>query len=192
MDIKLTYDETGNHIRFEQAVEKLGDRKRAHDAFRRGINHTGDKAKTRVIRALAKQMGLTQRKLKDSGAISTHRANFDNLEYTIKASGREIPLKEFGAKQFRYGVRAKAWGSSRQYRGAFIFAGNFRSGKFVGGGHVFKRVGKASKPIEKLYGPSIPKEMVKDQSQQAFADVALEVGPRIEHEVSRLTGGVVG
>lgn len=34
MDIKLSYDKAGNHIRSEQAVEKLGDRKKAHDAFR--------------------------------------------------------------------------------------------------------------------------------------------------------------
>ncbi|EYD71797.1 hypothetical protein [Limimaricola hongkongensis] len=207
MDIKLTYDETGNHIRFEQAVEKLGDRKKAHDAFRRGINHTGDKAWTKVRRSLAKQMGLSLRDLDRHGKLRRYRANYgqsksepdqSGLEYRITSTGRAIPLKYFKAKQFKGGVKASPWGNRRLYPGLFINAGTYKSGKFVGGGHVFRNSGAFSQRsgrenLPKMgYGPAARQEMVKDQSRQAFADVALELGPRIEHEVLRLTDGVVG
>jgi hypothetical protein len=180
-----------NAVRFQDAVAQVGDTKKAHNAFRRAINHTGAKAKTQVVRSLAKQMGLPQRKVREG--LSFRRANFERLEYTITGQGRAMSLKEFGAKQFGYGVRAKPWGRSQRFAGAFIFAGTPSSGQPVAGGHVFKRTdGWHSTPIEKLYGPSIPKEMVKDASAAAFERTAGDLGARVGHELRRLTGGVVG
>lgn len=180
-----------NTVRFQDGVARVGDTKKAHDAFRRAINHTGSKSKTQVVRALAKQMGVNQALVRKGLAV--RRANFDKLEYTITASGRELSLKEFGAKQFGYGARAKPWGNSRRFEGAFIFAGTPGSGQPVAGGHVFKRTdGSASTPIEKLYGPSVPKEMIKDASADAFTRIADDLPGRIEHEFRRLTDGVVG
>lgn len=180
-----------NAVRFQEAVGQVGDTVTAHKAFRRAINHTGDKARTKVRRSLAKQMGLTQKRLRQLDALHTRRANFGALEYTITGSGKAISLKEFGARQFRYGVRARPWGQSRRFEGTFIFAGNPRSGKFVAGGHVFKRTSGASLPIEKLWGPSVPRELVQAASLQAFEDTARYLGPRIVHELRKLTDGTV-
>lgn len=180
-----------NHIRWEDAVEALGS-KNAHNAFRRGINHTGDKARTQVRRALAEQTGLKQRDLKKYGAFDSERANYRRLSYTITSKGSAVPLKVFGAKQFSWGVTAKPWGVSRRFKGTFIFAGTPTSGKFVGGGHVFHRRTSASLPIERMFGPSVPTEMVQGASKKAFQDAALDLGPRIVHEVKVLTKGVVG
>lgn len=179
-----------NHIRFGDAVAILGEGK-ARTAFRRGLNRVGNTARTKTIRALAKQVGLPQNKVRSFGAIRTRRANAARLEYSIEATGRAIPLKEFSARQFGYGVRAKPWGTSRRFESAFIFAGSPGSGQFVSNGDVFIRTSSASYPIRKLFGPSIPEEIVKDQSAEAFEDAALDLGPRIAHEVRVITKGIV-
>ncbi|WP_421998192.1 hypothetical protein [Roseovarius confluentis] len=187
-----------NIMRFQDAVSVLGDTNTAHKAFRRAINHTGDKARTLVRRALSEQMGLTQKRLRALNALSVRRANFGALEYTITGSGKELSLKEFGAKQFKFGVRAKPWGQIQRFKGAFIFAGHRKSGKPVGGGHVFVRTGGINRnsgrnnAIRKMWGPSVPKEMIRRASLEAFENTAKDLGPRIRHEMSQITDGVVG
>lgn len=180
-----------NHIRFRDAVAMIGEG-RARQAFARGVNRTGDKGRTKTIRALASQIGLTQAKVKSFGAIRTIRARPSaDIEYRIESTGAKIPLKEFSARQFGYGVRAKPWGKSQKFESAFIFAGHPGSGKPVSKGDVFVRTSGSSYPIRKLFGPSVPEEMVKDQSAEAFQDSALDLGPRIAHEVRVITKGIV-
>ena len=187
-----------NAVRFQDGVARVGDAKKAHHAFRRAINHTGSKARTQVFRALAKQVGLSQRDLKRHGRLRVRRANFDALEYTITSKGRAVPLKYFRAKQFKGGVKASPWGERRFFKGLFINAGTYASGIPVGGGHVFRNSGMLAKRsgrenLPKMgYGPMIPRELIKEESARAFEDAAQQLGPRVEHEFRRLTDGVVG
>lgn len=188
---------TGDGIaRFEDAVVLLGSRKRAYKAYGRALKHTGAKGFTQVKRALAPQVGLTQKRTVELGNLSFVRADLKSqngrtLEVKVKASGNAISLKEFGARQFGYGVRAKAWGVSRRYPSAFIFAGTPGSGNPVMGGHVFKRTTSNSTPIERLWGPAIPKEMVKGASADAWQARAQDLGPRLRHEINVMTRGIV-
>ena len=71
-----------------------------------------------------------------------------------------MSLKEFGARQTAKGVSAAPWGKRRVFPHAFIAP--------TLGGHVFIREGRSRLPIRKLWGPAIPREMVKDQSKEAF------------------------
>ncbi len=125
------------------------------------------------------------------GAIKIYRASARDLSYKIESSGRSLPLREFNARQFSWGVRASPWGKSQRFKGTFINRGTFRSGISIRGGMVFNRVTTASKPLEMLYGPSIPEEMVKGDTAQAFERVSEALPARLLHEVRRLTGGVV-
>jgi hypothetical protein len=50
------------------------------------------------------------------------------------------------------------------------------------GGGVFKRTGKARFPIEQLWGPSVPKEMLRDEAYAAWTDQH----PRVLTEAARL------
>jgi predicted glycosyl hydrolase (DUF1957 family) len=96
-------------------------------------------------------------------------------------------LREFGARQFSWGVRARVWGETQRYDGMFIYAGTFRSGQEIASGHVFQRVTTRSLPIAKQYGPSVPTEMVRNASAQEFNRTVDEMLPaRIRHELSRL------
>ena len=55
------------------------------------------------------------------------------------------------------------------------------------GGQVFVREGKGRLPIRKLWGPSLPKELVRDTVPAAFKEVAKEeFAGRVLHEVNRL------
>lgn len=176
--------------RFSRAVSALSD-KQAQTAYRRAINRVGKQAQTATIRALAPQVGLTQAAVRKHGGIKPKPARSGNLQYEINSQGGYLPLHLFAARQFGYGVRAKPWGTSRRFAGAFIFAGSPNSGKFVGGGAVFRRLTTASRPIEMMFGPAVPKEMVTGNSAEAFINAAGALPDRIAHEVRAITKGVV-
>jgi hypothetical protein len=163
----------------------------AHDAYRRALNKVGDKARTLVKRELSAQTGLSQKDVVKYGAYRVVRANYGSLAYRIVSTGSEVPLRAFRAVQGPKGVRASPWGERQLFESAFIYAGRWNSGKPVGGGHVYKRIGAESLPIEKLYGPSVPKEMVKGATLAAWQSVAAELPARVAHEVTQLTNGVV-
>ena len=82
------------------------------------------------------------------------------MSTVTSGTGRHLPLSFFGAKQFSYGVRAKIWGRAQTFRSAFVV-------KRYGGG-VFKRTGKARFPIEQLWGPAVPVEMMRDEAFAAW------------------------
>lgn len=55
------------------------------------------------------------------------------------------------------------------------------------GGRVFIRTSKNRFPIEMLFGPSIPEELVKGESERVFRETVADMLPRrVAHELSRL------
>lgn len=185
--------------RFADAVARIGSRN-ARRAYVLALNHTGRKVQTAVIRALAKQVGLPSGRLRDLGRIRSTSAEHSSAgepAFIIRSTGRHLPLGEFRPSQFSYGVRANPWGRAQRFEGAFIFAGNRGSGQRMPSGNVFynsRRFNPASGRSNlalPMWGPAIPKEMVKDESAAAFERVSGDLGDRVRHEVRRLTGGVV-
>ncbi|WP_162901257.1 hypothetical protein [Breoghania sp. L-A4] len=169
--------------RLTAAAKNLEPGKARH-AFRRGINKAGDKTYTATKRTVAKQVGLSQKQTEAKGGLRRVRANYSALEYLIISRGGHISLKEFKARQIAKGVSAAPWGIRRVFASTF----GLSAGKL--GGHVFKRAGAARFPIAKLFGPAIPREIVKDASRAAFVEtVARELPPKIEHEIRRLMKG---
>lgn len=154
---------------------------RVRVAEARALNHTGDKAYTAVRHALVEQTSasraLIDEALKKTPA-STNKGGSTALHYEIGGSGRALPLREFGAVQFSKGVRAKVWGRLQTYRHTFI-VDRLSS-------QVFVRTGRSRLPIRLVYGPSIAKELVKDQSLAAFEKTAKELNDRVMHELQRL------
>ena len=190
MSIVLRYDGDGLK-RFSKAVDELGSEKRARSTYSMALNKVGRHAFVQTKRALAKQTGMKGKRLVEKGALVGLKASPGNLAYRISSTGKPLSLKEFGAKQFGYGVKASPWNRSQRFEGAFIWAGANRSGKFVGNGHVFARTSGKSTPIKKLWGPSIPKEMVKDESAKAFTKAAEKLGPEIERTIRKRSEGVI-
>jgi hypothetical protein len=151
-------------------------------AMSRAINWTGDRARTQVMRSLAKQTGLKYGKIKDT--VKTHRATFGRLVYRIVSRAGYTSLKEFGARQTARGVSAAPWNKRRVFPHTFIVPSL--------GGHVFERTSSKRFPIRKLWGPAVPAEMVKGQTKAAFEQVvSRELPTRLGHEVDAILGGSV-
>ncbi len=154
-ELTITVD-TREFERQAKAFAAVG--KNIRPALARAINHTGDKARTQVTRALAEQTGASYSTVRK--ALRTIPAGGTTLIYRIVSTGGYMSLKEFDARQRPEGVRAAPWGKRRVFPHTFIVPSL--------GGHVFERTGSSRYPIRKLWGPAIPKEMVKDKARAAF------------------------
>jgi len=187
----ITIEQRDDILRnFGNQIGALG-RGDAHKALARAVNRTTTTVQGRVIRVIAKQSSIKSAIVRRSIRRELVRPGSGQaLEGTITATGRPIPLKEFSASQFSYGVKARVWGRVQRFPGTFIFAGTYRSGNPVGNGHVLHRTTRDSHPIEVLYGPSVPEEMIKDESAKVFHEtVAMMLPVRVAHEVGRLLPG---
>lgn len=177
--------------RFDNALKSLGSKK-FRQVANRAINRTGSMAKTRVVRALTKQTGLKRKVI--VRAIRVKRSNWTTLTYSMESTGGDIALKYFDARETRRGVTAKPFGKRQLFPGTFMKGGHFPKRVSINmAGHVWARTGSARLPIEKqTSGVAIPAEMIKDQTREAFDSTVKEVLPRrVEHELKRLTGGVL-
>ena len=170
--------DTRGFQRLVSVMERAG--RNIKPALRRAINHTGDKARTQISRALVKQTGIKYGKVRQ--ALRTVPASAATLVYRIIARGGYSSLKEFGPRQTMRGVSAAPWGKRHLFPHAFIAPSL--------GGHVFVRKGKGRFPIHKLFGPAIPAEMVKEQSKAAFElTVASELPARLAVEIDAILDG---
>lgn len=171
-------------VRFSAGLEALASEPKAKSAYRMALNDTNRAVYTRVKRDLATQMGTTQSKVVKHGNVRKINASNGMLEAKIVSKGGYMPLSDFKARQTGKGVSASPWGNRR------IFPKTFIVSKL--GGNAFKRVGTKRLPIEKLWGPAVPREMVRDLSQKAFEEVARAKLPsEIERQLRRLTGGMI-
>ena len=173
--------------RFGNQLGALSERD-GHKALARAVNRTTNTVHSRVIRAIARQSSIPTRIVRSQVSKQTVRPGaLGSLEGIVYASGNPIPLKEFRAKQFSYGVKAKVWGKQRRFEGMFIKAGTFRGTKNVGNGHVFQRVTTAGLPIQMQTGPAVPTEMVKNEAKDMFENTVQQMLPqRVQHELARL------
>lgn len=166
---------------------------KAPHAIRRAVNHTGDKARTRMVRTLTAQTGLKRRVIVK--ALKVRRANFQFAAYAIESAGGNIALKFFGARETRKGVSAAPWGKRRIFVSTFIKGGRFPGRVALKmGGHVFERTGEVTRtgrPAIRISksGVIIPNEMVAGATRQAFYAVVGESLPgRLSHELYRIIG----
>lgn len=141
----------------------------------KALNSTINKVATTIrkegVQELSKETGIKQKNIRQQVVI--RKSNFNTLSATIKASGSHPNLIRFNAKQTKKGVSAAPWKKRRVFPGSFI--GNQ-------GRTVFKRVGKSRLPIKPLFGPSIPREFIRDKTIKLFNTTGInrfrEVFPR--------------
>lgn len=173
--------------------QRLGDKiakagGNAPKALMRAINHTGKKAKTQMVRALADQTGL---KIKTTRKALKEKTAGVGGAYTITSGGGNIRLKFFKAKETRGGVSAAPWNKRTTYAGTFMRGGRFPKRKDIGmGGAVLRRAGAGRTPLKTVKsGLFIPKEMVKGATANAFYSTAQrELPPRLAHELGFVIG----
>ncbi len=124
----------------------------------RTLNRVAESAKTASARHIAPQMGSRQAGIKRR--IETRRASVRRLWATLVASDRPLHLIEFvvgsrkptqqpGGKRGQ--VKAKAWGKTKTYRGAFIAPRKKGSSST----EVYVRKSGKRLPLKLLFGPGI-------------------------------------
>lgn len=175
-------------IRFSNMLGAVGSAK-GHKALARAVNRVTNTIHGRVIKAIRRQSGIPtaiiRRQVKKRLA-STSIGQGGALEGVVWATGSPLSLKYFRAKQFSFGVRAIINGSQRRYPGAFMGPRPGVLAKRLGG-HVWVRTSSARLPIEQLFGPSVPEELVRGESEREFRHLATTMLPdRVMHELSRM------
>jgi len=156
-------------------------------ALVRAVNRVTNTIYGRVIRAIRSQSDIPtiiiRREVKKRlASVSGGGA----IEGVIWARGQPLSLKYFRARQVSWGVKAKWGGEWHEYRGAFMGPRPGIIAKRLGG-HVFVRTSASRFPIEKLFGPAVPEELVRGESKRAFEETAATMLPeRVAHELSRM------
>lgn len=216
MSLILRWDDVSGINNLSNVLGRLNSHEK-HLALQRAVNHTGDKARTQVIKALVKQTGLSYGTIKKAvrtgnawgagGDASTFREGRGSLIYMLSSKGGDISLKYFKARETRAGVTAAPFGKRTLFPDTFMKGGRFPGSRVeaVGlNGHVYGREGakvprsrgrykgKMRQPLTfQDSGVVIPAEMLRGATADAFTStVESELPKRVMHEISRLAPGV--
>ena len=146
------------------------------EATVRTLNRVADSAKVASASHIAPQMGSRQAGIKRR--IETRRASFKRLWATLVASDRPLHLIEFvvgsrkptqqpGGK--RGPVKAKAWGKTKTYRGAFIAPRKKGSSST----EVYVRKSGKRLPLKMLFGPGIM-QLFKQRENAAIMETKVK------------------
>lgn len=172
-------------LEFTQAARDM-----QQQAAARALNKMADQAKTAAAREV-RSAGYNLKASVIKAQMRVKRATPGQLTASVVASGRPIPLIQYGARQTGRGVSVSVQKGRKVIAGAFI--ATMRSGhvgvyvRESGGKHVkVKKGGKASwheLPIRQLFGPSVPDALANKAVQDALQTLVAEKLPRlIEHE----------
>ena len=134
----------------------------------RAINRTARTLFTRIKRQVAQDTGLKQKEI--ASRLMLVKSNKKTLFASVRMVGRWFNLIRFGAKQFKGGVRARAWGERKMYRGAFIA----NKGRTVFALTKEAREKKSRLPIKALVGPNPSREFNRLMRDPAVTKETLE------------------
>lgn len=167
-------------MRFIAASAQLRGPK-AERIIRESLSRVGGKTRTQVRRALRQQAGY-----KSAAVVNKRTRSYmpSSFEYVIVGTGKGVPIQEVKGVRAgkarsgtwrdqprtakgRFGrirgrergkVTSRAWNVAHRYK---------RSFRHEGKGLVARLPGE-SRALRKLFGPSVAKEIVKDQALDAF------------------------
>lgn len=175
--------------RYGEDLRKLGDPSKVRRVIARAANYEGRKAHTRVKRALRKQTSIPAAVVQRSTRFFPSKTSgMSAVEAVILGTGKPLSLKVFGVRQNARGVRARIWGKSKQLDHGFMGP---RPGAIAAKlqGHAYVRAGKARMPIQRMFGPGIANELVKDESAGAFRASQPMIIARVAKEIAAVMRG---
>lgn len=154
-------------------------------AVPRALNKVADQVKT----AASREMRDAGYKLKVSDIKKTmriDRASPGKLTARVVASGRPIPLIQYGARQTGKGVSVDVLHGRKVITGAFIATmPSGHKGVYIRVGAKHKKVMKGGRavwsglPIKELFGPSVPDGLANKAVQETLARLIAERFPDI-------------
>lgn len=176
--------------KYGEQLSALGSPAKTYKVIARAANYEGRKAFVAVKRGLRRQSSIpnaiVQRSVRFQKASVT--LGKGSVEVAIIGRGNPLSLKLFGAKQFKKGVRARVWGRLQTFSGTFMGP---RPGTIAAklGGHAFHREGTSRLPIKMTYGPSVARELVKDEAKAAFYASTFKIVDRVGKEIEAVLRG---
>lgn len=172
-----------------------------------GARDMQDKAMASALNKMADQVKVAaSREVRDAGynlkaavikkGLKVGRASPGNLRSSVVASGRPIPLIQYGARQTAKGVTVSVLNGRKLIKGAFIATmPSGHTGVFVHGANgKHKKVTRGGKsswhqlPIRELFGPAVPDGLSNKAVQEALRQLIVEKFPAIlQHESAWLS-----
>lgn len=165
---------------FEKAVAAVGAGK-ARRAFSIALNRIGRDTNVKIKRALVTQTSIRKRDVDSS--VRPFNSTPSTLRYVIHGTGGPKGLAYFRPKQKKVGVAVKVWGDSELYEHTFIVGAY--------GGNVYKRLKHDRGPLKQLYGPGIARELMRDESIDAFDQALPKLKADVDKIMALLTSGVI-
>jgi len=175
----------------------------------RVINTIARKSKTRVLREVAKELGIKNKDLrytsqktettKGKERMNIRRATAGNIVAELRASARGIPLIKLNPRQTKSGVKA---GRRKVVEGAFIATPTTspkrnRKGRgktpasFIGKTQVFRRKGREAYPLRQQYVPvakRLKAGMEKHTEDLLRNEAALMMKKELEYRIAKQAG----
>lgn len=151
-----------------QAFKKI---EQAHEkAAIRALNRTAASVRTASVRAMARDLGVPQKPVRDATTIRRAAPGRNFAE--VVAKGKRIPLRDFKARQTRKGVSYRIGQARKLILGGFIAR--------MASGHVgvFTRAGRERLPIQEKFGPSIPRVFSRRRIYAAMRTVMKDKLPK--------------
>lgn len=162
---------------YEMALRIAGSQ-RTNLAFARAMNRGVTTTRKQISRALARQSSIKSPIVNER--VKLKKATANNLQTVFYGHGSGIRLDKFTASRFKAGVKATIWAQKRLVPASEPSRGFKHKGRFL------MRTTKARLPIKGLFGPSIGKELPKDQSLEAFNAATPQVAERAMHELKQI------
>lgn len=172
MKINAKINIEGALAKFRSAAEE------APKAVQRALNKTAITARAQAARSI-RDTGYGLKVATIKGAFTIRRATQADLKAIVTATGRPIPLIQYGARQTGRGVSVNVKNGRKVIAHAFIATMHSgHEGVFIRVDNKRKRVIRNGKvyysglPIKELFGPSVPSafanEVVQDQLKSAI------------------------
>lgn len=173
--------------KFQRQVRDLNDK--FPKVLPRIVNQVGDRAKTKVVRALTEQTGL-ERGVIVRAVKNSQRAFTGRLAYDLRSKGGNIRLKYFKPRETEVGVSATPWGKRTVYVGSFMRGGVFPDRKVVPrfDVHVYHRLNRSGSRITQTRsGVVIPAVMIRGMAREAFiAEAEIVLPQRVDQVIRKL------
>jgi hypothetical protein len=148
-----------------QALRANRNKQRAvNRAAVRALNRTADQVRSAGAKSIAQELGLKQKTVRER--LRVIRARRGDLRSVVVATGEQLGLIHFKARQVAAGVTVMLRGKRELKKGAFIAT--------MPGGHrgVFRRRTRKRLPIREMWGPGIPFTMAEQHIFSALERLA--------------------
>lgn len=161
----------------------------------RALNHTARKSKTATSKAIRAKYDIKAKDIKR--AIRLGYATVNNLEASITASGRSLPVRAFRHRQTKRGVSVRIMKQRKVIQKAFVttlksgrqavFArGKYNAGRFNFRYRRIRPNNQNDLPITELHTTSIPQAMGRNVILNHLANQIQEDFPkRLAHLLGR-------